>query len=92
MVTRKRIFEIIEIGAPDDYVSRTYDFFNILSIVVNLVISIMLTFDHIRYVYGPLLLTIEAVTVAFFAADYILRHITAHYLYPKAIYAKAIWK
>lgn len=31
MITRKRIFEIIEIGAPDDYVSRTYDFFNILS-------------------------------------------------------------
>ena len=58
MATRKRIFEIIEIGAPDDHVSRTYDFFNILSIVVNLVVSIMITFDSIRDVYGALLLTI----------------------------------
>lgn len=68
MVTSKRIFEIIEIGAPDDYVSRTYDFFNILSIVVNLIVSIMITFDNIRDAYGPLLLTIEAVTVAFFCS------------------------
>ena len=31
---RKRIFEIIEIGAPDDYVSRAYDFINMLAIVI----------------------------------------------------------
>ena len=83
MVTRKRIFEIIEIGTPDDHVSRTYDFFNIFSIVSNLFVSILLTFDDIKAAYGPILLTVEAVTVAFFASDYFLRLITARYLYPK---------
>jgi len=38
---RKRVFEIIEIGAPDDYVSRMYDLVNSLAIVVNLVVSPM---------------------------------------------------
>lgn len=92
MISRKRIFEIIEIGAPEDYVSRTYDFFNILSIVVNLVVSIMLTFDSIYAAYGSLLITIEKVTVAFFAVDYVLRLVSAHYLYPKASAVKAVWK
>ena len=33
---RKRVFEIIEIGSPDDYPSRVYDFVNMLAIVANL--------------------------------------------------------
>ena len=67
---RKRVFEIIEIGAPEDYVSRIYDFFNTLSIIVNLTVSVMYTFQSMREEYGSLLLTIEAVTVAFFATTF----------------------
>ena len=89
---RKRIFEIIEIGAPEDYVSRIYDFFNTLSIVVNLVVSVMYTFNSIEAKYGPTLLTIEAITVAFFAVDYVLRLWTAHFLRPKLSEPKAILK
>ena len=33
---KKRIFEIIEVGAPGDYVSRIYDFTSALLIVLNL--------------------------------------------------------
>lgn len=80
---RKRAFEIIEIGVPEDYVSRIYDIANMISILVNLVVSILYTFDKYRNAYGSLLLAIEAVTVAFFAIDYILRLWTAKYLYPK---------
>ena len=36
---RKRTFEIIEIGAQDDFFSRLYDIFNMLSIVINLLVS-----------------------------------------------------
>lgn len=89
---RKRIFEIIEIGAPEDYVSRIYDFFNTLSIVVNLVVSVMYTFNSMEAKYGPTLLTIEAITVAFFAVDYVLRLWTAHFLRPKLSEPKAILK
>ena len=89
---RKRVFEIIEIGAPEDYVSRIYDFFNTLSIVVNLTVSVMYTFQSMRQKHDTLLLTVEAVTVAFFAVDYILRLWTAKFLYPKLPQRKALRK
>ena len=78
---RKRVFEIIEVGNDLDYASRTYDFINVLAIIVNLTVSIMYTFDKMELQYGKLLLTIEEVTVAFFAVDYILRLWTAKYLH-----------
>ena len=87
---RKRTFEIIEIGAQDDVPSRVYDVFNMLSIVVNLAVSILETFEEVRSVYGPLLLDIEAVTVAFFAVDFFLRLCTAKHLYPKKTEKKAL--
>jgi len=87
---RKRTFEIIEIGAPEDYISRVYDFFNLLSIVVNLVVSVMYTFDNVQARYGAWLVTIEAVTVAFFAVDYLLRLWTAKFLRPRLPEWKAI--
>ncbi len=89
---RRRVFEIIEIGAPEDYVSRVYDLVNLLSIVINLTVSVMYTFEEFRTQYGPLLVTIEAVTVAFFAADYLLRLWTARYLRPKLPPGKALLK
>lgn len=80
---RQRTFEIIEIGAPEDYVSRAYDIVNMLSIIINLLVSILYTFESLRTTHGTLLLTIESATVAFFAVDYILRLWTAQCRYPK---------
>ena len=88
---RKRVFEIIEIGAPDDFVSRAYDVINMLSIIVNLFVSILYTFETCRSRYGDLLLSIEAVTVAFFAVDFLLRIWTAKWLYPKKSELRALW-
>ena len=89
---RKRIFEIIEIGAPEDYVSRAYDFVNMFSIVINLAVSVLYTFEEYRAAYGSLLLTIEAVTVAFFAIDYVFRLLTTKYKYPKFSEGRAFIK
>ena len=89
---RKRIFEIIEIGAPDDHVSRAYDFINMFSIVVNLAVSVLYTFEEYRAAYGQLLLTIEAITVAFFALDYLLRLLTTRFKYPKLSEGRAFFK
>ena len=83
MALRKRIFQIIEVGSLDDYPSRLYDFVNMLAIVVNLMISILYTFEEFRTPYGHLALAIEAVTVAFFAIDYALRLFTAKVKYGK---------
>ena len=80
---RKRIFQIIEVGSLDDYPSRIYDFINMLAIVVNLTLSVLYTFKEFREPYGHLALTVEAVTVAFFALDYLLRLFTAKIRYSK---------
>ena len=87
---RKRLFEIIEIGLPGDVASQVYDVFNILSIVINLVVSVMYTFDDLHARFGPWLVTIEAVTVAFFAADFAMRLWTAKFLRPSLTEPRAV--
>lgn len=87
---RKRLFEIIEIGLPGDVASQVYDAFNILSIVINLVVSVMYTFDDLHAKFGTWLVTVEAITVAFFALDYCLRLWTAKFLRPSLSEPKAV--
>ena len=87
---RKRLFEISEIGLPGDVASQVYDAFNILSIVINLVVSVMVTFDDLHARFGPWLVTIEAVTVAFFAADFAMRLWTAKFLRPSLTEPRAV--
>lgn len=76
---RRRICEIIEIGNDVDLVSRSYDFLNTLFIIINLIVSVIYTFESVRNRYGDILLTIEGITVMSFAVDYILRIWTAKY-------------
>ncbi|MEE1086842.1 MAG: ion transporter [Schaedlerella sp.] len=87
---RKRVFEILEVGADDDYVSRSYDYINAIAIIINIVASIMLTYEGFERKYGAVLLVAEEVTVAFFCLDYLLRIWTAKFLYPDRAEHKAI--
>ena len=86
---RRRIFEIVEIGAADDLLSRGYDFFGSLVVVLALAASVAATFDGAEERCGVLLNTVEIVTSAFFAVDYILRVWTARCLYPTLTPGKA---
>lgn len=89
---RARVCAIIEVGSDQDMASRLYDLVNALAIVVNLLVSILYTFEELRLRGGPLLLTIESVTVVFFAADYVLRLWTAQPRYPKLSEFRALGK
>ena len=89
---RKRAFEIIEVGNDIDIISRSYDFLNALCIIINLIVSILYTFDEVRSVYGPFLVVIEEITVIGFAIDYILRLWTAKHLHPSYSEKKALKK
>ncbi len=89
---RKRIFEIVEVGNDLDYASRGYDFLSVGAIIVNLIVSILDTYDQIQASYGDILVVIEGITVAFFAIDYVLRLVTARFLYPKLKESHAIRK
>ena len=86
---RRRIFEIVEIGAADDLLSRGYDFFGSLVVVLALAASVAATFDGAEERFGVLLNTVEIVTSAFFAVDYVLRVWTARCLYPTLTPGKA---
>lgn len=89
---RKRIFEIIEVGKEGDYTSRAYDFVNMFSIVINLAVSVLYTFEDIRNKHGLMLQTIESITIAFFALDFLLRVLTAKQRYPKLSEGRALRK
>lgn len=89
---RKRLFELIEIGSNYDAWCWGYDFFNTFTILLNLTVSIMYTFDNMELKYGPILLALERLTVAFFAIDFLLRVFTAKYLYPDVSEPRTIWK
>lgn len=89
---RKRLFEIVEVGNDLDYVSRAYDFVNVFSIIVNVIVSILCTYSNVVDRFGKVLLIIEGITVVFFGIDYVLRLITARFLYPQLSEGHAIRK
>lgn len=89
---RKRLFEIIEIGSYFDRASKTYDYLNITAILVNLAVSIMLTYEEMRTGYNDILMLVEKITVAFFAIDYVFRLLTAKCLYTEETEGKALKK
>lgn len=79
---KKRVFEIIEIGAPGDYASRAYDMTAAFATILNLAAIIAGTFEEIQAAHGVMLAVVEGITVAFLAVDYLLRLWTARYLHP----------
>ena len=89
---RRRISEIVEAGSAEDIVSRCYDVFSTLMTLINVFVMVLYTFDRMELEHGTLLLTIEAVTVAFFTVEYILRLWTASFIHPNLSELGAIKK
>ena len=92
MPVRKRVFQMVEVGFVEDVLSRAYDIVNTLAIIINLISSILYTFEPIRLKAGGMLQGIELFTAVFFAVDYALRIWTAVYLFPKESTPAAVWK
>lgn len=89
---RRRVYEIVEIGAAGDRVSRAYDLFYTLTIVLNLLVTILDTYDALHAKYDLLFDIVEMVTVAAFAVDYCLRLYTADFKFRGMSRGKAAWK
>lgn len=66
----EKIFWIIEPDISNDPISKGYDFFMMGLIVLNILAMILDTFTHR---YDAIFFTFEAISVFFFAMDYILR-------------------
>lgn len=73
---------MVSVGVVDEPINQAYDFISTAALLLNLTASILLTFDKMQAEYGGILLFIESATVLFFGIDYVLRLITANYLYP----------
>ena len=86
--TRKRIFDIIQIGNTDDLPSRAFDWFIVVTIMVNILAMFLETFDALLPYIGFLHM-IELVTAGIFCVEYALRIWTADYLYPDRTPARA---
>lgn len=81
-MNREKLFRMVSVGVVDEPINQAYDFISTAALLLNLTASILLTFDKMQAEYGGILLFIESATVLFFGIDYVLRLITANYLYP----------
>ncbi|MDE5892562.1 MAG: ion transporter [Acetatifactor sp.] len=86
--SKKRVFEIIQIGNQTDVPSLIFDLFIVCVIVLNIVITFCLTFAQLAR-FAPLLEAVELVTIVIFTVEYLLRLWTAQYLYPETGHGRA---
>lgn len=89
---RAKVFNMVSTGVVDEPVNRFYDILSIIALFLNLFAAFAITFDYMEEHYRSLLLTIEAVTVFFFAVDYFLRLFASPFQYPKLPTWKAMLK
>lgn len=78
---RRRLFHIIEVGSDYDEHSRWYDYENAAAIIINLIVTILMTFEEVNASYGGILEVIFTITIIFFIQDYIFRLWTAKFQY-----------
>lgn len=86
---KKRIFDIIQIGKKDDFVSRAFDLFIVIAIIVNIAVLFLETFEEMAE-YSGILHALELITIIIFGIEYLLRIWTAEYLYPDKGKGKAV--
>lgn len=80
-LSKRKVFDIIQIGNVGDWPSRLFDILLTVVIVASLAATIMSTYGEFSK-YENVLETVELVTVILFTVEYILRVWTSDYLYP----------
>lgn len=87
--TKKRVFDMIQIGNRKDFISSAFDLFIVIVIVLNLSVTLLQTFDELAP-YRGILDALELFTIIIFTIEYMLRIWTADLLYPGKPYWKAV--
>ena len=86
---KQRVYQTIEIGNRNDKISRAFDIFLTIVIILNITVMFLQTFDSLKP-FAPLFNAIEVFTVVIFTIEYILRIWTADIRYPNMSKSKAI--
>lgn len=81
-MSKKRIFDIIQIGNKEDVPSRIFDIFISAVIIINILTMFLMTFGELESFHTPLKIT-EYVTIIIFCIEYLLRIWTSDLLYPR---------
>ena len=81
-MSKKRIFDIIQIGNKEDIPSRAFDIFISAVVIINILVMFLMTFSELAPISGILRIT-EYVTIIIFCIEYILRIWTSDLLYPR---------
>ena len=81
-MSKKRVFDIIQIGNKEDIPSRIFDVFISVVIIFNILVMFLETFPELDPI-GDFLKATEYVTIIIFCIEYILRIWTADLLYPR---------
>ena len=68
---KERIFNIIQIGTKDNLLSRSFDYFIVIVIFLNLFATLFSTYKESEQ-YSEVLYAIELVTSVIFTIEYIL--------------------
>jgi len=87
--TKKRVFDIIQIGNTSDTPSRLFDYFIVGVIFINIATLFLGTFDQLAR-YDGLFHVIEIATAVIFCIEYGLRIWTSDLLYPSLSRGKAV--
>lgn len=88
-ITKKRVFDIIQIGRREDFISRAFDFLIVIAILANITVLFAETFEEAAD-YSALLHSVETATILIFGVEYLLRIWTAEYLYPGRSRGRAV--
>ena len=79
---KKKVFNIIQIGDKSNRISRAFDIFITFTIICNIIVTFLETFDQLTS-FGGLFTMLEHASVLIFCIEYALRIWTADYLYPE---------
>ena len=86
---KDRLFNMVSVGVVDDRLNQGYDIVSTALLLLNLATSFAMTFEDFYAAHHDLLYWTEALTVLFFAIDYVLRLITSDRLFPNQSKGKA---
>lgn len=88
---KKRVFDVIQIGNRSDYLSRGFDIFIVITILLNILVMFLETFSVFDE-YAEMFAVIEWITIIIFIIEYILRIWTSDFLFPSVSKGRSVWK
>ena len=73
MEMKKRIWEILEVGAGEDTISSSFDRFMIVLIILNFAAVILESEDYLNELYGSYFYAFEIISIIIFSIEYVGR-------------------